>query len=368
MTTLYDAVTLSGTRKTADGYLVASAKVARTGIQEYRGYECDADGSLGLRDMAVVRVYRPEHEVFADAAMQSYAYRPVTNDHPSEAVSAENWRDLSVGQTGGDIARDGDWVKVPMVLMDAGMIRAVEGGKRQLSMGYTCTLDATPGTTPTGEKYDAVQTGLRMNHLAVVTAARAGADARIGDDKGAMPITPKEDLMSDTLKPVVLGDKAVQVAAADVAAIDAFKADMTKQLADAATALAKADAERDDAIAKRDAALASVPTGAAMDALVIARADLIGKASRIAPAVKTDGLTDADIRKAVVTAKIGDAATGKSDAYIDARFDMLCEDAAQVADVANAIQIRPVAVGDAAAYEAALAASNANLNKRFAAQ
>lgn len=101
MTVLHDAVEISGTRRTADGYLVADARVARTGIQTYAGFEVDPDGSLGLRDKATVRVYRPDDEVFADAAMRSYAYRPVTNDHPSEAVTADNWRDVSVGQTGG---------------------------------------------------------------------------------------------------------------------------------------------------------------------------------------------------------------------------------------------------------------------------
>ena len=96
MVTLYDSVVISGTRKTGDGYLVADAKVARAGIQEYLGTEIDPDGSLGLRDKGIVRVYRPEDEVFSEDAMHSYAYRPVTNDHPSEAVTADNWKEVLV--------------------------------------------------------------------------------------------------------------------------------------------------------------------------------------------------------------------------------------------------------------------------------
>lgn len=360
MTILHDAVEISGTRRTADGYLVADARVARTGIQTYAGFEVDPDGSLGLRDKATVRVYRPDDEVFADAAMRSYAYRPVTNDHPSEAVTADNWRDVSVGQTGGEVARDGDWIRVPMVLMDAAAIREVEGGKRQLSMGYTCTLDATSGTTPDGQQYDAIQRGLRMNHLAVVTAARAGADARIGDGKA------KGDDMSDALKTIVLGDKAVQVAAGDVAAIEAFKADAAKKLADAETAHQAAIAAKDAELAKKDAEIdglkSKVLTGDALDKAVAARADLLDAVKRIAPEVKTAGLSDAAIRKAVVVAKFGDAMATKPEAYIDARFDMLAEDAAETGAVAGALATRPAAVGDAAAYQKALADSINNLN------
>lgn len=54
-----DVVTVAGTRRRDDGYLGADARVARTGIQLYAGHE------VGKPEMAVVRVYRPEGEVFS---------------------------------------------------------------------------------------------------------------------------------------------------------------------------------------------------------------------------------------------------------------------------------------------------------------
>jgi len=45
-------------RVTADGYMVAMPKAARIGMQDYMGSE------LGRPDLKVVRVYRPEEEVF----------------------------------------------------------------------------------------------------------------------------------------------------------------------------------------------------------------------------------------------------------------------------------------------------------------
>lgn len=168
-----DTVTLDGSRRTEDGFLTGNVRVARTGIQIYRGYE------VGKPDMQEVRVYRPESEVFKRDALHSFAHRPVTIDHPSEMVNASNWKKYAVGQTGDDVLRDGNFVRVPMVLMDAAAIKAVEDGKKQLSMGYTCDLKWGDGVTPEGEKYDAMQVEIRGNHLAVVGAARGGDQLRI---------------------------------------------------------------------------------------------------------------------------------------------------------------------------------------------
>lgn len=180
-----DSAALATSRRTADGYLAANVRVARTGIQDYLGRE------VGRPDLGVVKVFRPEGEVFDKDTLGSFAHRPVTNDHPSEAVGAGNWKQHAIGMTGGDIARDGEFVRIQMVVMDQTAIDLVEAGKRELSMGYSCTLDWTPGRTSAGQAYDAIQRRIRGNHLAVVTAGRAGAACRIGDswpDTGAMAL------------------------------------------------------------------------------------------------------------------------------------------------------------------------------------
>ena len=105
----------------------------------------------------------------------------MTNDHPSESVGAGNWKRHAVGMTGDEIARDGEFVRIPMVVMDQAAIDLIDGGKRELSMGYACELDWTAGTTPAGEAYDAIQRQIRGNHVAIVSAGRAGAACRIGD-------------------------------------------------------------------------------------------------------------------------------------------------------------------------------------------
>lgn len=161
-------------RMTGDGYLVANPRVARTGIQQYLGSE------LGRNDLATVRVFRPDTEVFKDTAMASMAYKPITDNHPPVMVDAGNWRKYSVGQAGGEVARDGEFVRVPMVMMDGSVIKKVADGKKQLSVGYTCDIDWTGGTF-NGQTYDAIQKDIVVNHIAIVDHARGGDKLSIGD-------------------------------------------------------------------------------------------------------------------------------------------------------------------------------------------
>lgn len=318
---LIDKVPLADARVTADGYLVAEARIARTGIQNYLGRE------LGRPDMEVVRVYRPEDQVFSQDAMASFAHRPVSNDHPDEPVSAKNWRRHAVGMTGDQVARDGGFIRVPMTLMDEATITAVRGGKRELSCGYTCDLKFEAGKTPEGEAYDAIQTNIRGNHLAIVSAGRAGSECRVGDE------AEKERTM--TLKTVTVDGIPVEVTDQGAVVI----ATLQTRLADAAKAAEKATADHAAAISAKDKDLAAKDAeieklkanqidAAKLDKLVADRADIVGKAKAIVADIDVAGKTPADIRRAVVAKKLGDAAVkDKSDDYVEARFDLLAEDA-----------------------------------------
>ena len=331
---LFDRATTSIVRRTSDGYLVADARVARTGIQTYLGTE------LGKPEMPIVRVYRPENAVFSQDAMHSYAHRPVTNDHPASQVDATNWKDVAIGNTGGEVVRDGEFVRVPLVLMDGAAIADYESGKRELSMGYDAKIEFTNGVTDSGEQYDAIVTSMKMNHLALVNKARGGEQLRIGDspapgaglsgqDKGGHTAMTMKQVMVDglTVETTHQGAQAIEKLQKDLA----DSASVTQALKDAhAAALAQKDAEI-------DALKSKVLTDAQIEARAIARADLLAKAKAVHDADYT-GKADSEIRRAVVIAKLGDAAiAGKADAYIDARFDILVEDAASTDPVRKAI-------------------------------
>lgn len=326
-----DTGQLSGTRITADGYLVAEVLCARTGCQEYAGRD------LGLTSDRV-SVYRPEEVVFAKDSLATFAGKPITIGHPSEPVNSGNWKDLAVGDIGTEIARDGEFVRVPIKLMDKEAIAAVIGGVRELSMGYTTGVEIRDGVAPDGTRYQAVQTGpIRINHLAIVSAARGGTKLRIGDGAdhwGVSPINQEDNDMPD------IKTRMVMVDGLSVETTDAGAQAIEKLLGDARAAKAAHEAElatkdsaiiaKDKELATKDAELtatkAKLVDASALDKLVADRSDLISKAKAIAPAIVVDGKSASEIKKAAVVAKSGAAMADKSEAYIDAMFDILASD------------------------------------------
>lgn len=346
MLKLTDSVTLGQTKRTADGYLTTVAKSVRTGVQLYAGSE------VGRPEMRVVRVMRPADEVFSKDSLQSFSHAPVTLDHPSEPVTADNWSQLAVGEVSTAATKDGEWIALPLILKDAAAIAAVESGKRELSAGYTCELEFVDHAD-----YDAIQTNIRINHLAVVDKARAGSDARIGDSWGVGPIHATDtEIKSMTLKTVLVDGLQVETTEAGAQAIAKLTADAARvadahatALADRDAKLATADAALAKAEAERDAALAKVLSDADLDKAAAARGDLIAKAKALSPNVVTDGKPALEIKKAVLAdRKIN--LDGKSEAYVEARFDTLVEDHAGQDATRDALgNIKPTVTTDAAA-------------------
>lgn len=356
-----DRASVGATKETKEGYLVATSRVARTGVQEYLAYELgDIAKQAGFSDNDVVRVYRHPDEVFHKDALASITRIPVTIDHPDEEVTADNWSQLAVGEIGDSYATEPEWIVVNPMLKDAKAVEAAKTTHKELSMGYTAEIVKARD----GLDADFEIRNIRYNHIALVKSARAGHAARIGDSWGAAPIEdsqPKGGQMAD-LKTVVLGDSAVQVAVADAAAIEQFKAATKQQLADAK---ALADA-KDEEIGTLRAQLAQAQDAAKIDvdALVAARTELVAQVKAIDSAIEVAGKSDAALRAEAVAKKLGDdAIVGASEAEIKGMFKVLAKDAATTNPVAEAMKKgTPVSVGDAAAAEAAALAKANDFN------
>lgn len=280
-------------RKTQDGYTVAVARAVRTGVQQYHASE------LGYMEDEVINVYRPPEEVFHADSLQSFSHAPVTIGHPKEAVTADNWAELAVGEVSTAATQDGEWVSLPLILKDA---RAVKQPWRELSAGYSCDIEKKDGVAPCGTPYSHVQKNIRINHLAIVDQARAGSKARLGDQShkwGIAPITKEVPTME--LKTVVLGDEAVQIAASDASKFEAFKTDAAKSLATAEERIGELTAQLADAQSK-------VVSDADIAAMVADRVALVTLAKEHKADIVVDGKSDNDIRKEVVAHKLGDEA------------------------------------------------------------
>jgi hypothetical protein len=273
-------------RETKDGYLVASPRVARTGIQLYRGSE------VGKPQMDVVRVYRPESEVFKADSMHSFAHRPVTDDHPPVMVEASNWTDYAKGQSGGEVARDGQFIRVPMVLMDGKTIKKYKDGKSELSVGYTCDITWGTGTTPDGEQYDAQQKDITANHIALVTAARGGQELRIGDGTGEIRLN--STVYADGIKAIIKGNinKADALVDADARSLGRDGKGEYPFLKSGTVYLSGLRAARTNAIAKNDGdILAAVDSMLSMIEQPTATVDGAKTTERQMRTLQLDGIT-----------------------------------------------------------------------------
>ena len=366
MVQLADRVSIIDKGRSADGFLKVRARSARAGVYDYLGIEVDPEGR-NFKPNDIVKVYRPADEVFSKASLASFIARPITNDHPVEPVTADNWKQHARGAIFGAV-RDGDYVGFDLAFMDAGTISAIDAGKRELSNGYSCDLSIEDGISPDGTPYQAVQRNIRGNHVALVDRGRAGSECRIKDARWAVcdanlaafaAFNPEEkpamaEIITIDGLPISLADEAAVRAV--IAKKDAALADANAALADAKTALTT-EQGKVAALEQQVADAKAVSAPAALDKLVADRAALIASAKAAHAAVVTDGKTDVEIRRAVVEAKLGDAAKAMDDAAIAGAFAVI---AAQPTNdtkptVAN---LTPIAnVGDASAAVAAIRAA-----------
>lgn len=321
-------------KRTDEGYLIAVAKSMRSGIQVYTRDE------LGLTGNGVVRVYRPEESVKDAESLQSMSHAPVTMGHPDIDVTADNWKELAVGEVSTTAQWDGEFISLPLILKDKAAIDAVENGTAELSAGYVSEIIAVDHPD-----FDYIMLPPKYNHLAIVDKARAGHEARIGDNThkpwGAapQPVTEEREAnMATEMKTVVVGDKAVQVAAADAEIITAMQKDHAKEIEAKDTKIAELKIECADTAkkVKSDEDIAKMVQDGVKE--------IASVADKAAKLVKDYDSTDKDamtIRREVIKAVYGDEAIAdlKTDAEVKAAFAV-----AQVETKADPVK---AAIGDA---------------------
>ena len=152
------------------GALRVPARVAKVGVLEYSDGQGNTWGELV-----------PEETLFDPSSMGTLRGAALTDLHPGTLVTPESRRELQRGHVGDAIARDGDYLAAPVYVTDAEAIRLVQSGERRdVSCGYECELDETPGTYQ-GKPYQRVQRDRVYNHLGLGPAGwgRAGTDVSL---------------------------------------------------------------------------------------------------------------------------------------------------------------------------------------------
>lgn len=297
----YDMVAIKAT-KTDEGFIRDAPVVGRTGLLRY----LNSDGSERLE-------YRPPDEAFKEDSLNSLTGKPITIGHQGmvTADTAGAIKPIGTVLTAG--RQDGDTIRADI------MIYNLPTSARELSCGYTLDLDETPGTTPDGKHYDAIQRNIKYNHLAVVPKGRAGI-ARLNmdgsqeiernDNVGMTKVRLDSGLEYDAAPEIgVYIEKLRQDAAEQKKQQDQLQAKYDAAIAD----LGKEKKAREDADKKQKDSF---------DTAVKERVDMLDVAK--VHKIKADEMSNKDIKVAVIKAVRGDSFSldGKSDDYIDAAFDM----------------------------------------------
>lgn len=332
-------------KRLKDGRLQMDAYFTRAGIFEYQ----EPNGRIR-------RELRPREEVFHRDSMSSFGLVPVTNNHPPSLIDARNARDYMVGSTGETVTREDDLLRGVMMVADSDTARQVEAGKQEVSCGYSCDIDETPGEHPLWGRYDAIQRNIRGNHVAIVDSARAGQTARVRLDGAAtqLPSVPVRENRSNSMDPEELqktirslgaqlteakerADSAVTtmkeaVTRADVAEgklltaearVSELQAQVAARMDAGESALVAAEKKRAD-----DAEAKVARFDAVLERRVRERAKLEKEAVVVmGPDFRMDDLSDREIRCAVVQRldATADVSKSVSDGIITGRFLSLLE-------------------------------------------
>lgn len=311
----FDSGSLNSPVKLKNGWLKADAYLTRIGVFSYL-----------RKDGTTFREFRPPEEVFRTDSLESLRQVPLTLEHPTEGdgmLNADNAKEYTVGNVGHGRPdwESGCYVQGPVLVTDSAAVKAVEDGKQQLSMGYQCEVDPTPGEY-LGQPYDGVQRNITYNHCAIVGTGRAGAEVKIKMDAAdAVQVEPKELLVKVRLD-------GLDIEVSDIAgqAIEKEKASYQAKL-DAAEAKRKeAETKGAEAQARADAAEAKakeLSDPKALLAKVNQRAALISQAREVLGAeTKLDDAGDLEIKKLVLTKLSPDVKLdGQSEVYVSAYFD-----------------------------------------------
>lgn len=309
--------------------MIFEAVIARAGLQTYR------------RDGREITEYRDPAEVFAPEHVRSYEHAAITDFHPEEDhdcdghVTIENRERLERGSVvPGSIRRDGNNLIAKLHITSHSLLLAMKNGRNAVSCGYDQDLVSEPGHTPDGARYDARQTKMRGNHVAIVDVARAGDVARVRMDSATNNHTTENRPMFKTIEEATAAYNAEKLRA-DAA---------TDQLTASKTATTAATKRADEADAAKDAALAKAEKAEKLradgekagKAAAKARVSLEEKAVKVLRVDSTDAdalaeleaKSDLELKVSMIEALTGkalDATKAKNGDYVAARYDAAIE-------------------------------------------
>lgn len=190
-------------------YEVRDNPLSKVGVFPYLGAQLP-----GASDPSrVYSVFRPEAELADPEFLASLRLLPWVDDHemlgdPEAGMTPPE--DYGVhGVIGENVRYENGLVLGTIKCWSRAMAAKINNDKKELSLGYRCEYDWTPGVYK-GIPYDAVQRRLRGNHLALVGEGRMGPEVAVKD--AAMD---HQKLTLDSLEYIKMADENKEGGAAN---------------------------------------------------------------------------------------------------------------------------------------------------------
>lgn len=181
---------------TPEGYLLCrDVPVARIGTLMYG----EGEVPVSADNTGLILIQRGEDVLFDPKTIASFEGKPVTDDHPDDWVTPENWKELSKG-FGKDVRRgDGhlsDFLVADLLITDKKTIQAVMDGKVEISLGYDADyIEISKGK--------GMQSNIMGNHFALVEKGRCGSRCSIGDSFMSTKTKKKKISFADRIRNLV---------------------------------------------------------------------------------------------------------------------------------------------------------------------
>lgn len=183
--------------KDVDGRLrVAVSHITREQVADYYGREIPGWQGLNLDPDRVYGVYRPASELSKPETVASLNSIPLLSEHQPVDVN-DHKPELIVGALGTDAVYSHPYLDNSLIVWTADGITDIESGyTRELSAGYRYIPVLEEGVYD-GQSYQIKMTGIVFNHVALVTAGRAGPTVHVMD---SAPLTIGMILMAKAKK------------------------------------------------------------------------------------------------------------------------------------------------------------------------
>lgn len=153
--------------------------LSRVGVFPYLG------SSIGAPEPdKIYQVYRPAEELGHPDTLASFRLTPFVDDHEMLGAEEDGLTPAEKkgvhGVIGEKLEFDGSVLYGNLKVFSEELARKLAAGKKEVSCGYRCVYEFTPGVYE-GKPYDAIQRTLRGNHTALVNEGRMGPEFAVLD-------------------------------------------------------------------------------------------------------------------------------------------------------------------------------------------